>query len=147
MSSVTHVAGMDMTWAGRYLRQRCAWCDAILVDVDLHAVSVPAGQDPTYPTWPVGALITINGPVSTDVSPDPTLLVTPPVPDDSCMRNDPRERTAPCDWDGESHCMEDDCHQRATHRRFLGAIGEDEIVELVCCEHAVTEWAEAIPEP
>lgn len=44
----------------------------------------------------------------------------------------------PCDWDGESYCVEQACIAPATHRRLLGFhpdIG-DPIVELVCCRHA-----------
>lgn len=40
----------------------------------------------------------------------------------------------PCDWDQESHCV--DCGRPATHRRTVGMVGDDLLVELVCCEHA-----------
>ncbi len=45
MSGVAHLAGPDLTVDGRYMRQRCSWCGAILIDYDLTMVSVPTGQD------------------------------------------------------------------------------------------------------
>ena len=53
-----HVAGHDVQ-VGPLLRQRCAWCGAMLVDVDLRDVGAfDAGDGPSpYPTWPCGALI------------------------------------------------------------------------------------------
>lgn len=58
-----HIAGPDIT-IGPLLRQRCAWCGAVLVDYDLTRIAVPEGQDPTPATWPVGALVVVNGPSS-----------------------------------------------------------------------------------
>lgn len=40
--AVTHIAGLDVQ-VGRYLRQRCAWCGAMLSDYDLARVAVPEG--------------------------------------------------------------------------------------------------------
>lgn len=68
MSDVlTHIAGLDVQ-VGQHLRQRCAWCGAVLIDADLTAVavSIPEGKtaeqaradgDLNYPTWKVGALV------------------------------------------------------------------------------------------
>jgi hypothetical protein len=39
-------------------------------------------------------------------------------------------------WDGESYCWVDGCTNPAWHERFEGADDEDEIVVIVCCEHA-----------
>lgn len=44
--------------------------------------------------------------------------------------------SAPGDWDGESYCIIDGCHEPATHERLVGMAGDAEVVELVCCEHA-----------
>lgn len=44
---------------------------------------------------------------------------------------------APCDWDQESYCVEDDCSNPATHERLDSMSGDTPIVELVCCRHAV----------
>lgn len=55
-----HIAGNDVQ-VGTQLRQRCAWCGAILVDYDLVRVAVPIGQDPRPATWPVGALVEVDG--------------------------------------------------------------------------------------
>ena len=50
---------------------------------------------------------------------------------------------APCDWDQESYCVEEDCRRPASHRRLTGMEAfvlsdGDEVhtYELVCCEHA-----------
>lgn len=44
LASVTHIAGADLTIAGRRMRQRCAWCGAVLIDMDLARVSVQIEQ-------------------------------------------------------------------------------------------------------
>lgn len=51
-----HIAGTEVT-VGWHLRQRCAWCGATLIDVDLERVCVPEGQDAGYATWPAGVLV------------------------------------------------------------------------------------------
>lgn len=61
-----HFAGMQIT-VGPKLRQRCAWCGAVLIDYDLENIAVPVGQDPTPATWPAGALIAVQGVMSTTV--------------------------------------------------------------------------------
>jgi hypothetical protein len=63
MSGVVHIAGPDIQ-VGQQLRQRCAWCGAVLLDYDLTRVAVPVGQDPRPATWPVGALIEVDGAMS-----------------------------------------------------------------------------------
>lgn len=66
MTAIVHIAGLDIT-IGPYLRQRCAWCDAILIDYDLTRVAVPVGQDPRPATWPVGKLVEVDGPATRQV--------------------------------------------------------------------------------
>lgn len=58
--TIVHIAGAPVQ-VGTHLRQRCSWCGGVLVDQDLAMTAVPVGQDPTYPTWPVGELIEIDG--------------------------------------------------------------------------------------
>lgn len=40
--SVTHFAGIPVFVHGRYVRQRCGWCGAVLRDVDLAGTTIPA---------------------------------------------------------------------------------------------------------
>lgn len=60
----THIAGLEVTISDRFLRQRCAWCGAMLIDYDLTRIAVPIGQDPKPSTWPPGALVEVDGPVA-----------------------------------------------------------------------------------
>jgi hypothetical protein len=55
-----HIAGVEVQ-VGSQLRQRCAWCGAILVDQDLNLVMVPVDQPGTVPTWPTGSLVAVQG--------------------------------------------------------------------------------------
>lgn len=57
---VIHIAGADIQ-VGSVLRQRCAWCGALMLDYDLSRVAVPEGQDPRPATWPPGELIALVG--------------------------------------------------------------------------------------
>ncbi|MEZ0077383.1 hypothetical protein [Planotetraspora sp. GP83] len=41
--SVVHIAGPDIQ-VGAQLRQRCAWCGAVLLDYDLSCVAVPEAR-------------------------------------------------------------------------------------------------------
>lgn len=78
---VTHIAANDVTIGGRRLRQRCAWCGAVLLDYDLArvAVQVEPGEEPRPPaTWPVGALVRVDGHYSA------ALEDTDELPDDAC---------------------------------------------------------------
>lgn len=45
---------------------------------------------------------------------------------------------SPCDWDGESYCVEG-CGEPATHRRIYGWSDDAPVMELVCCIHAIVE--------
>lgn len=58
---VIHIAGLVINIGG-HLRQRCAWCGAVLDDVELAMTAVPieqAGQP--YPSWPEGGLVAVLG--------------------------------------------------------------------------------------
>lgn len=56
---------------GPHLRQRCAWCGAVLVDCDLRTVAgivitsegTEPLDDPRPSTWPVGKLVRHDGPM------------------------------------------------------------------------------------
>ena len=65
-SGVAHLAGADLTVDGRWMRQRCAWCGELLIDLDLSrvAVQVEPGEEPQPPaTWPAGKFIVVDPPV------------------------------------------------------------------------------------
>lgn len=84
--AVTHIAGQTVTIDGRYLRQRCAWCGAIIEDVDLTtiAVAVVEGEEPPgYPTWPSGHMVLVDGGYTVDLG---TSGETPP---EACFNLDP----------------------------------------------------------
>lgn len=85
MTTITHIAGNQVTINGQLLRQRCAWCGTVLVDYDLTMIAVPAGQDPTPGTRAVGGLVTVDGGASwtVDLGPEGQL------PEDCCTRLDP----------------------------------------------------------
>lgn len=74
---MTHIAGLDVIVEDRYLRQRCAWCDAILMDYDLSTIAVPVGQDPGIGAWKVGELVHVDGGIS-------HVLAEATLPDDFC---------------------------------------------------------------
>jgi hypothetical protein len=60
-SDVTiHVAGLTVTVEGQRLRQRCAWCGTIMIDVDLTLVAVQEGDQSGYPTFPTSALVEMS---------------------------------------------------------------------------------------
>lgn len=65
MTGVVHIAGNDLR-VNNLLRQRCAWCGAVLVDYDLDRLMVPTDQIPADgdfrpATWPVGDLVEVDG--------------------------------------------------------------------------------------
>lgn len=58
---VIHIAGADVGF-NNLLRQRCAWCGAILIDQDLTLVLVPEGtKNRDFPVWPVGSFVGVDG--------------------------------------------------------------------------------------
>lgn len=62
-----HIAGQQVDIGGRYLRQRCSWCGAVLIDYDLAMMGeVIRPEEPTPPPmWEVGRLVLCDGPLST----------------------------------------------------------------------------------
>lgn len=93
--SVTHFAGPDVQ-CGPQLRQRCSWCGAVLVDVDLSrtATVVAEGEEPgQYPRWPMGELVQVWGDGTVSNTIDADELETHDdgsrkLPPDSCARID-----------------------------------------------------------
>lgn len=61
MRGVTHIAGLSVIVSDRYQRQRCAWCDAVLIDEDLTLVAVPEGQEGGPTAWPQSRLVHNDG--------------------------------------------------------------------------------------
>lgn len=92
--AVTHVAGLSVTFAspeGPILRQRCAWCGAMLVDVNLGMVMFPIEQDDkTVPTWEVFSMVRVNGIHSSSVEDQLLASGETKVPEDCCMWIDPQ---------------------------------------------------------
>ncbi len=84
MSAVIHIAGNDVQ-VNVQLRQRCAWCGALLIDYALDRIAVPTGTDPRPATWPPGELVAIDGGLSYVVDHEDGQ----PLPDGSCGKLDP----------------------------------------------------------
>lgn len=58
-----HIAGLPVL-IGSHHRQRCAWCGAVIDDVDLRNVSMLLNDDgsaPEYASWVVGSLVANQG--------------------------------------------------------------------------------------
>jgi len=81
---VTHLAGIDITVEGRFVRQRCSWCGELLISTDVTILAVPVGQDNTFRSWEVGAWVEV-----TTGNPTCYMVVDPPAedkfPDNSCI--------------------------------------------------------------
>lgn len=60
MSGVVHIAGLDVR-VGSQLRQRCGWCGAVIIDVNLANIMTLEGDEMGYPTWKVGGLVAVDG--------------------------------------------------------------------------------------
>lgn len=63
--SVIHIAGFPVQIGPKY-RQRCAWCDVILIDGDVSREMVSVGDGARGPSkYEVGALVEVtrNGPM------------------------------------------------------------------------------------
>ena len=82
--AVVHIAG-SFVYIGSLLRQRCAWCGAVLIDYDLERIAVPVGQDAGPGVWPVGELVMVDGPLCVSVPHDDGDML----PDNACARLDP----------------------------------------------------------
>lgn len=85
MTALTHIASEVITLNGRFMRQRCSWCGALLIDYDLASIAVPEGQDPTPSHWQPGGFVRVDGNLSMQVEAGDG---QGPVPEDSCMNLD-----------------------------------------------------------
>jgi hypothetical protein len=83
-SALVHIVGMYCRINDR-LRQRCTWCGAVLIDVDTANMAVPEGQEGGPGTWPVGALVRVDGNLTYVVD----HVDGDPLPEDACGRLDP----------------------------------------------------------
>lgn len=83
-AGVVHIAGVHVR-VGPFLRQRCAWCGAALLDYNLERLAVPVGQDPTPAVWPHGDLVLVDGGMSAVVEHKDG----DPLPDGACALIDP----------------------------------------------------------
>lgn len=112
MATETHIAGLDIHY-DTSIQQRCAWCGAVLLSMDLTRVafSINEGDDPDEArkpaTWPVGALVRCHydgtvarwGEVSLsrtikeviEAEPHPDYPGNSRLPDDACCRAMPLE--------------------------------------------------------
>lgn len=54
-----HIAGFPVR-IGALRRQRCAWCDAVLIDMDLRLIAVPEGQEIEPRFWETGELVQVE---------------------------------------------------------------------------------------
>lgn len=63
-AGVAHIVGLDITIGDRFMRQRCAWCGALLTDYDLANVAMmvtPEDPNPRPSFWPAGAVVVHDG--------------------------------------------------------------------------------------
>lgn len=97
MTEVIHIAAQAIQ-IGSHLRQRCAWCGAVLIDyaLDRMAFSIDPASDPRGDldaarpsTWPFDNLIAVDGPAKWVVEHE----AGTPLPDECCGKLDP-EATA-----------------------------------------------------
>ena len=82
--AVIHIAGPPVE-IGPLLRQRCAWCGALLLDYDLERIAAPEGSDPSPPTWPSADLVLVDGALSAVVPHEDGDVL----PEAACARLDP----------------------------------------------------------
>lgn len=88
--SLVHVAGLDVEMMGRYLRQRCSWCGALLIDEDYTRLAMP-GEWRKPGTFPVGRLVRV-----TEGNPRAmTVLDDERLPDDACFVESEMDVTTP----------------------------------------------------
>ena len=103
MSVILHLAGPEVEAQGRYLRQRCSWCGALLLDYDLASVSrtLDEDEDPENPrpwrpgVWAVGSFVAVDDHEGwraahlVEPEPHPDHPGAFRMPDGSCMDLDP----------------------------------------------------------
>lgn len=82
---IAHIAGPELIFAGRWQRQRCSWCGATIIDLDLLNLIVPVGSGPPS-SYAQGALVRVteNGNVYLG-----QFDLQNALPDNSCTMFDP----------------------------------------------------------
>ncbi|MCP9947235.1 hypothetical protein [Actinomadura madurae] len=85
MTAVIHIAGPAIIVQPGFMRQRCSWCGAVLIDYDLGRIAVPRGQDTTPSSWAAGAFVEVDGAVSAVVP----HAIGDPLPAGACALLDP----------------------------------------------------------
>jgi hypothetical protein len=80
--TVVHFAGISIH-IDNLLLQRCAWCGIVLIAYDLERIAVPEGTDPKPATWPVGALVEVDGGATSIVE----HVAGNPLPANTCVRS------------------------------------------------------------
>lgn len=63
-AEIVHIAGQPVQLQGRYVRQRCSWCGALIEDIDLANAASEVSEGETVsgpPLWPVGELVALAG--------------------------------------------------------------------------------------
>jgi hypothetical protein len=88
MPALTHIAGMKVQ-IGPLLRQRCAWCGAVLCDYDLRNIAVPEGQEGAPAMWEPGELVRVDGTGLMSASFAVPHTDGDELPDDACGKLDP----------------------------------------------------------
>jgi hypothetical protein len=89
--AITHLAGIDVTFEN-LIRQRCAWCGALIIDQDLTMIAVRTEDaDFGFPVWGVGSFVEISDSTFPKMysSVEPELAqdgVSVKVPENACMR-------------------------------------------------------------
>jgi hypothetical protein len=89
--SITHVAGGTLSYSRadqKIVRQRCAWCGALLMEVMQSPFPFPPGTEPEVDTFTPYSLVRVDGSYSENI--DLPILENGDavLPDDSCMRID-----------------------------------------------------------
>jgi hypothetical protein len=102
-AGIVHVAGLPVQYEN-HLRQRCGWCFAILIDMDLTRIAVPVDQldenGEFHPaTYPIDGLVEVGGDnpkVSIVLDPEPSATGKgTKVPDHCCLRLPPEMTEIP----------------------------------------------------
>jgi hypothetical protein len=107
---VVHVAGPCITFAGRWVRQRCVWCGHVLIDMDLARTANQSAR------WAVDALVHVDGSMSwVDTADDND---EGRVPDRCCMCLDPAVAGG---WMRRAHRSRLNIEQQAIAARLAAA--------------------------
>jgi hypothetical protein len=79
-----HIAAYPIVIGGRFQRQRCGWCGAVLIDNDWSRMAT-VGEWSEPATWPTQGLVLIDGALATVVE----HVDGDPLPPNCCALLDP----------------------------------------------------------